>query len=382
MELKGIKYIVVGCGFWGSVIAERIASVLNEKVVVIDKRNHIGGNSYSAIDEETGIECHLYGTHIFHTKSDRVWKYINNFTEFTNYQHKVLTQYCDRVYSMPINLGTINSYYNINLKPHEVADFIEDERKRSGISNPRNLEEKAISFIGKPLYEAFIKGYTIKQWETDPKELPESIINRLPVRYNYNANYFNDPHQGLPKDGYFKLFENLLNNRNIMVKYNTDYYDIKNFIPNDAMIIFSGAVDRFFDYKHGRLSWRTLSFEKELHGIEDYQGTAVMNYANIEIPYTRIHEFKHLHPERNCFKNTKTVIYKEYSRMADAKDDPYYPINTAENNKIYAKYKSEINKLKNVIIGGRLGSYRYWDMDNAIEDALVTFDEKIARGNK
>lgn len=262
MNFKNLKYLVVGSGFFGSVIAERIANNLNEQVVVIDKRNHLGGNCFSEFDDETGIEFHKYGTHIFHTSNGKVWKYINNFTSFNKYHHQVLTTYKNKVYQMPINLETINSFYNINLKPYEVDDCLKSEINKEKIDNPRNLEEKAISQIGRPLYEAFIKGYTQKQWQKDPKKLPASIIDRLPFKKNYGDNYYFDLWQGIPINGYSQIFKRMLDHRNIDLHLNTDFFNIRDKIPPYCLIIYSGPIDRFFDYKFGKFEWRSLEFGK------------------------------------------------------------------------------------------------------------------------
>lgn len=376
MDLENLKYLVVGAGFFGSVIAERIAEDKGERVVVIDKRNHIGGTSYSESDRETGIEYHRYGSHIFHTSIEDVWKYINKFGKFNSYRHKVLTSYDDKIYQMPINLETINTFYRLSLQPSEAEKFIKSEVEKENIKNPTNLEDKAISLIGRPLYEAFIKGYTIKHWGADPKNLPAEIITRLPVRFNYKSDYFDDPWQGLPIEGYGQLFEKMLTHRNIDVYTNTDFFNIRHLIPRYCCVIYTGRVDQFFDYKHGELGWRTLSFEREVHQVGDFQGTAVMNFAEASIPYTRTHEFKHLHEERN-YSNDSTLIFREYSKQLTEGDDPYYPINMSSDKEIHKKYQAEIEKNENVIFGGRIAAYRYLNMDQTIASALETYDEKI-----
>lgn len=376
MQLKDSKFLVVGAGFFGAVIAEQIANKLNQKVTVIDKRNHIGGNCYSEIDSETNIEYHKYGTHIFHTSNPTVWKYINKFTTFNSYYHQVLTTYKDKVYQMPINLETINSFYNVNLKPFEVDGFLEKERKKEYFNEPENFEEQAINFVGRPLYEAFLKEYTIKQWGKQPTEISASVIKRLPFRKNYNETYFFDVWQGIPTNGYTAIFDKLLASDNIELKLNVDYFDIKDNIPEDVTVIYTGEIDRLFDYKYGDLEYRTLTFEKEILNVEDYQGTSVMNYAELDVPYTRIHEPKHLHVERDEFTKKKTLIIKEYSK-ADYRNEPYYPLGGEKNQKIYNQYLSELKLLKNMIIGGRLADYKYYDMHHTIERALQVFKEQI-----
>lgn len=378
MDFRGLKYLVVGSGFFGSVIAERIARDKNEKVLVIDKRPHIGGNSHSEIDNETGIECHTYGSHIFHASNEKVWRYINRFCTFNSYRHKVLTRYKSKIYQMPINLHTINAFYEKNLCPGEAENFMKSEIAREGIRNPVNLEEKAISLIGRPLYEALIKGYTTKQWDTDPKKLPANIITRLPVRYNYKSDYFDDPWQGIPSEGYHAIFKKMLADPNIEVHLGTDFFDVRRLIPGTCKIIYTGPIDRFFDFKFGKLGWRTLTFEKSTYHLGDYQGTAVMNYAEVSAPYTRIHEFRHYHEERK-YPDDKTIIFREYSKGSGKDDEPYYPINTDEDKMILERYQNECEKNKNVIFGGRLGMYKYLDMDQTIAQALETYEKRIKR---
>ncbi len=379
MELNGLKYLVVGAGFYGAVIAERIAHVLGDKVLVLDRRDHIGGNSWSETDSESGIEIHKYGSHIFHTSNKPVWDYVNRFGSFNNYRHRVLTTFRGKVYSMPINLMTINSFYGINLKPAEVDGFLQEEIRRLDLPpNPANLEEKAMSLIGRPLYEAFIRGYTIKQWDRDPRELPASIITRLPVRNRYNDAYFDDPYQGIPTDGYAAIFQRMLAHPLIEVRLGVDFFDLRNQVSPETKIIYTGPLDRFFDFKHGVLGWRTLRFEKEVRAVADYQGTSVMNYADADVSHTRIHEFKHYHPERKYLENNpKTVLYREYSLLAGKDLPPYYPISSAEDKAMLQLYRQEREKFPNVIFGGRLGSYKYFDMDMAIAAALNAFEDKI-----
>jgi UDP-galactopyranose mutase len=373
MKFEGLKYLIVGGGFFGSVLAERIANVLKDNVLVIDKRNHTGGNCYSADDPETGIHYHLYGTHIFHTPNEKVWNYINRYTSFNSYYHQVLTTHKGKVYQMPVNLETINSFYNLNLKPFEVDDFLAEEIRREGIVNPANFEEKAISMMGRPLYEAFIRGYTLKQWQKDPRQMPESVLKRLPFRKNYNESYYFSRWQGIPTDGYGQIFTKMLNSPKIDIRLNVDYFQIKNAIPADTLVIYSGPIDQFFDYKYGRLEYRTLQFEREVMPYEDYQGTSVMNYADVDVPYTRIHEPRHLHPERNDYPKDRTLIIKEYSKLDDGRN-PYYPINDERNQNLILKYREEADKLRNVIISGRLGEYKYYDMHDTINNALEVFE--------
>lgn len=376
MELENLRYLVVGSGFFGATIAERIAEDKKERVAVIERRGHIGGNCFSELDRETGIECHTYGSHIFHTKDEKVWKYINRFTSFNRYIHKVLVMRSGRVYQLPINLSTINAIYNTNLTPSEAEDFIRSEILKEGLSNPSNFEEQAISKIGRRLYEAFIRDYTIKQWGTDPRELPVDIVKRILINYNYDGNYFDDPWQGLPLDGYFMIFERMLKHKNITVYLNTDYFDVKESVHPGCLIIYTGPVDRFFDYKFGKLLWRTLYFEKEVHNIADFQGTSVMNYADLAVHYTRIHEFKHFHRERH-YPSDRTVIFREFSQSVDLHDEPFYPVNSRKDKEIMNLYFQECGKRENVLFGGRLGAYRYINMDQAIAEALMLYETHI-----
>lgn len=368
------KYIVVGSGFFGSVIAERIANDLNEHVLIIEKRDHIGGNCYSENHKETGIHYHKYGTHIFHTSNKRVYEYITRFTTFNNYFHQVLTTFKNKVFQMPINLETINSYYNTNLKPYEVQSFLENKIKESGIKKIENFEDKAISMIGKDLYEAFIKGYTVKQWQKDPREMPSEILTRLPFRTNYNESYYHSYWQGIPLDGYTEIFNRMLNNDKIKVILKTDFFDIKEYISEDQRLIYSGPIDQFFDYKYGKLEYRTLRFEEEILPYADYQGTSVMNFAEETIPFTRIHEPRHLHPEKEeKYPKDKTLVIKEFSLLDDG-SNPYYPIKDQKNQEKVIKYREETNALKNVYISGRLGDYKYYDIHDTINIALETYN--------
>ena len=370
------EYIVVGSGIFGSVVAERIATVLQKPVTVIEKRSHIGGNCHSAIDQATGIECHCYGSHIFHTSNEKVWKYINLFTNFTNYRHKVLTISDNQVYFMPINLKTLCDITGRAMTPTEAQKFLSSAQKDPAAAT--NLEEKAIALIGEELYKKFIRGYTRKQWNKDPKELPADIITRLPVRTDFNTDYFNDPYQGVPQDGYFRMFEKMLDNPRINLLLNTDFAAVRSQIKPTAKIIYSGMIDEYFDYCAGHLEWRTLQFEYETLPERDHQGSSVVNYADENVPYTRIHEFKHYHPERKIpFESNQTVSCKEYSKEWKSGDEAYYPVNTAANERLFGEYQQMSHSIPNLIFGGRLGCYRYWDMDKAVAGALECFEKEI-----
>ncbi|HZE02880.1 MAG TPA: UDP-galactopyranose mutase [Pseudonocardiaceae bacterium] len=371
--------IVVGSGFFGLTIAERVASQLDRRVLVLDRRHHIGGNAYSEAEPETGIEVHRYGAHLFHTSNKRVWDYVNQFTDFTGYQHRVFTSYQGRVYSMPVNLGTICEYFGKHLTPDQARALVTEQAAEIQGKDATNLEEKAISLIGRPLYEAFVRGYTAKQWQTDPTELPPGIISRLPVRYTFNNRYFNDTYEGLPVDGYTAWLHRMAQHPNIDVRLNTDWFDVQSDLPQ-VPVVYTGPLDRYFDHAEGELGWRTLDFEQEVLGTGDFQGTPVMNYADLDVPYTRIHEFRHFHPERD-YRTDKTVIFREYSRFAQRGDEPYYPINTAEDRAKLERYRELARKEtanRNVLFGGRLGTYKYLDMHMAIGSALSMYDNKIA----
>lgn len=277
---------------------------------------------------------------------------------------------------MPINLSTIQSFYKKILSPSEARDLIKEEVARSGILEPQNLEEKAISLIGRPLYEALIRGYTQKQWETDPVLLPAEIITRLPVRYNFNARYFSDTWEGLPLDGYHAWIEKMFDHENINLVLSVDYQSVRAEVPSDTQVVYTGPVDEYFGFVYGRLSWRTLDFETEVLEIEDYQGASVVNYADVSVPYTRIHEYRHLHPERRPALK-KTVISREYSRFAGPADEPYYPINTAQDRLKLEQYRGLAKNLPNVTFGGRLGTYQYLDMHMAIASALTKYESEI-----
>jgi UDP-galactopyranose mutase len=305
-----------------------------------------------------------------------VWEYVNRFTAFTGYQHRVFTNYQSKIYAMPINLGTICSYFGKALSPDAARQLVAEQASEFDSATAANLEEKAISLIGRPLYEAFIRGYTLKQWQTDPKELQPEIITRLPVRYTFDNRYFNDTYEGLPVDGYTAWLERMADNPKISIELNVDFFDRKDDILGQVPVVYTGPVDRYFDYEEGYLGWRTLDFEREVLPTGDYQGTSVMNYADEEVPYTRIHEFRHFHPERK-YPDDKTVIMREFSRFAEREDEPYYPINTTEDRQRLLAYRDLAAKEKDVLFGGRLGTYKYLDMHMAIGSALSRFENVL-----
>jgi UDP-galactopyranose mutase len=371
--------IVVGSGFFGLTIAERVATQLGKRVLVIEKRGHIGGNAYSEAEPQTGIEVHRYGAHLFHTSNTRVWDYARQFTEFTDYQHRVFAMHGGQAYQFPMGLGLVAQFFGRYYSPNEARALIAEQAAEIDTADAQNLEEKAISLIGRPLYEAFVKGYTSKQWQTDPKELPASIINRLPVRYTFDNRYFNDTYEGLPADGYTAWLTKMAANERIEVRLDTDWFDVRDELraaSPAAPVVYTGPLDRYFEYAAGRLGWRTLDFELEVLPCADYQGTPVMNYNDQDVPFTRIHEFRHFHPERD-YPDDKTVIMREYSRFADAEDEPYYPINTDADRAVLAAYRHRARaetSAANVLFGGRLGTYQYLDMHMAIASALNMYD--------
>lgn len=375
--------LVVGSGFFGLTVAERAAEA-GRKVQIIERRDHIGGNAYSEMDPSTGIEIHRYGAHLFHTSNERVWAYVNRFTDFTSYQHRVYTTYRGEVFPLPINLGTINQFLRASLSPQQARAWVAEQAAEL-TREPANLEEKAISLIGKPLYDAFIRGYTGKQWQTDPRELGADVISRLPVRYTYNNRYFNDTYEGLPVDGYTAWLERMADHPNITVTLGVDFLDesgawSKQATVGQLPIVYTGPVDRYFDFEHGDLSWRTLDFETEVLPVGDFQGTSVMNYADPDIAYTRIHEFRHFHPER-AYPTDATVIMREYSRFAqhtpEHADEPYYPVNTAQDRERLLAYRELAKGEPQVHFGGRLGTYQYLDMHMAIASALSLADNEL-----
>lgn len=359
------QYLIVGAGFSGAVIAEQLSRRPGCRITVIDERPHIGGNCYTEREAETGVMVHKYGPHIFNTDNLEVWQYIQQFCEMVPYVNRVKARYNDNIYSLPINLHTINQFFGKTFDPKEAKLFIEGLGDKS-ITEPKNFEEQALKFIGNDLYNAFFYGYTKKQWGCEPTELPASILKRLPVRFNYNDNYYASTYQGIPRDGYTAIFEKMLNGSNIDVQLGTKFDD--NFDINGYdKIFYTGPIDAFFGFKYGRLSYRTVFFERgEADG--DYQGNAVINYADPEVPYTRVHEHKHFTPWE---QHDKTVYFKEYSKETEANDVPYYPKRLKGDMSKLAQYQEEVAKLDNYIFLGRLATYRYMDMHHVIGEALA-----------
>lgn len=366
--LKEYDYLVVGSGLYGAIFAYE-AKRRNKKVLVIEKRNHIGGNIYTENIEK--INVHKYGAHIFHTNNKKVWEYINQFANFNRFTNSPIARYKNEIYSLPFNMYTFNKIWNV-ITPDEAKCKIEEQKRIANIGLPSNLEEQAISLVGFDIYKKLIKGYTEKQWGMQCKDLPSFIIKRLPVRYNYDNNYFDALYQGIPIGGYTKLIENML--KNIKVILNVDYLKNKEYFNSiTKKIIYTGAIDAYFDYKLGYLEYRTLNFEHEFLNSANYQGNAVVNYTDKEIPWTRIIEHKWFEFGKDIEGNKidKTIISKEYSVKWTHNDEPYYPINNEVNNNLYNKYRLLANLNKNIIFGGRLGEYKYYDMDKVIESVLM-----------
>jgi UDP-galactopyranose mutase len=372
-----IDLAVVGSGFFGLTVAERCVNDLGLRVLILERRDHIGGNAYSEAEPQTGIEIHRYGAHLFHTSNARVWEYVNRFTTFTGYQHRVFSVYKGRVYPLPINLATICEYFGSVMSPDEAKALVAGQSAEVPPGQAANLEEQAISLIGRPLYEAFIRGYTYKQWQTDPTDLPAEIITRLPVRYTFNNRYFSDTFEGLPTDGYTAWLERMADHKNIEVRLGTDFAELRSSLLGNVPVVYTGPLDAYFGYAAGDLGWRTLDFDVEVLPTGDFQGTPVMNYADEDVPFTRIHEFRHFHPERDWYPKDKTVIMREYSRLAGRGDEPYYPINTGADRARLLNYREMAEREPGVFFGGRLGTYKYLDMHMAIGSALSMYDNHI-----
>ena len=354
-------YLIVGAGLFGSIFAYE-AKKRGKNCLVIDKRPHIGGNIYTK--EVEGINVHEYGAHIFHTSNHEVWKYIQQFATFNRYTNSPIARYKDEIYNMPFNMNTFNKLWGV-ITPEQAKKKIEQQIKESGITDPKNLEEQAISLVGRDIYEKLVKGYTQKQWGRRCDELPSFIIKRLPVRFTYDNNYFNDLYQGIPIGGYTQIIEKML--EGIDIRLNCNYFSNRKELETIAnKIVFTGMIDQYYDYCFGVLEYRSLRFETEVLEMENYQGNAVVNYNEYEIPYTRIIEHKHF----EYGETRKTVITREYPATWKIGDEPYYPMNDEKNNYLYEKYKALADKENKVIFGGRLGMYKYYDMHHIISEAL------------
>jgi len=356
-------YIIVGSGLYGAVCANELKKQ-GKKVLVLEKRNHVGGNIYT--EKVEGINVHKYGAHIFHTHDKAIWDYINQFAEFNNYVNQPVARYKDECYNMPFNMNTFTKLWRDVFTPEEAKKRIEEERTKDFTETPQNLEEQAINLVGRTIYEKLVKGYTEKQWGRKCTELPAFIIKRLPVRFTFDNNYFNDRYQGIPIGGYTAIIEKML--EGVEVRLNTDFFDNKaECLQNAKKVIYTGAIDKYFDYCYGALEYRSVRFETEILDCPNYQGNAVINYTEYEVPYTRIIEHKHFEFDST---SPKTVISREYSSAWKLGDEPYYPVNDEKNGALYQKYKELADKEQKVIFGGRLGQYKYFDMDDVILSAL------------
>ena len=361
-------YLIVGAGLFGSVFAYE-AGKKGKKCLVIDKRSHIGGNIYTENIE--GINVHKYGAHIFHTSDKNIWDYVNNFAHFNRYTNSPVARYKNETYNLPFNMNTFNKLWGV-FTPAEAKAKIAEELADVKIDQPKNLEEQAIKLIGKTIYQKLVKGYTEKQWGMKATELPPFIIKRLPVRFTYDNNYFNDSYQGIPEGGYTQIIEKMLSNCEVQLNY--DYFEHKEELENIAeKIIFTGPIDKFYDYKFGQLEYRSVRFETEILDTDNFQGNAVVNYTEYEVPYTRIIEHKHF----EFGTQPKTVISREYSDKWTSDKEPYYPINNDKNNALYQKYSELAATEKNVIFGGRLGQYKYYDMHVVISEALKLCQKEL-----
>ena len=374
--------VVVGAGLFGLTAARQLAEA-GRQVLVMERRDHLGGNAYSETDPETGIEVHRYGAHIFHTNNARVWQWVQRFCSWQPYEHRVFTRHGGRVFPMPISLATINQFYGTALSPEEARVLIQQEANRARldgrITNPRSLEEWAVLEIGRPLYEAFIKGYTEKQWQTDPRDLPASTISRLPVRYSYDTRYFSDRYQAMPRPGYGVLAESIADHPNIEVNLGVTFKpENTHNMLGQVPVIYTGPLDAYFGHEEGALRWRTLDFQVERHPAADYQGTAVMNEADADTPYTRTIEFRHFTPER-VLTQEQTIIAREFSREASPDDEPYYPVNAPIDREMLARYRLRALAEEGVYFGGRLGTYQYLDMHMAIASAFTLTDRMMGR---
>lgn len=368
--MSKFDYLVVGSGLFGAIFACEAANK-GKRVKVIEKRNHIAGNVYTK--EQEGIQVHEYGAHIFHTSDKKIWDYVNQFADFNRYTNSPIANFKGEIYNLPFNMNTFNKLWGV-ITPDEAEAKINEQRSVLKGKVPENLEEQAISLVGTDIYEKLIKYYTEKQWGKKCTELPAFIIRRLPVRFTYDNNYFNDVYQGIPIGGYTQIIEKMLNHPNIVVELNTDFFERKeSYLREFPKIVFTGMIDQFFDYKLGKLEYRSLRFETEVINVSNYQGNAVVNYTDSVTPYTRIIEHKHF----EFGDQEKTIITKEYSKKWESGDEPYYPVNDEKNNHLYKSYKKLAEKYGNIIFGGRLGQYRYYDMHQVIAAALQCVEKEI-----
>lgn len=367
------KILIVGAGFSGAVVANTLAKTGNYFIEVMDERNHIGGNCHTERDPETNVMVHKYGPHIFHTSNQKVWDYINSFGTFRPFVNRVKSVYMGKVYSMPINLHTINQFFGKAFSPKEAREWIESKGD-SSIEDPKTFEDQAKKFVGEELYKAFFYGYTKKQWGTEPKNLPASILKRLPVRFSYDDNYYNDIYQGIPEAGYSSVIEKLFDHPNIKIHLGKRFLGETDSVSGFDHTFYTGPIDAYFSFRHGRLGYRTVFF-KEHRTEGDFQGNPVINYADESTPYTRVHEHKHFTPWES---HPKTIYFEEYSKETEAEDIPYYPKRLDGDMKMLQAYEAEVSRLSNVTFLGRLATYRYLDMHHIIEEALDCAEKFIS----
>ncbi|MFB9378775.1 UDP-galactopyranose mutase [Kineococcus gynurae] len=376
------QLIVVGAGLFGLTVAREAAERHGLHVLVLDRRSHLGGNAWSEADPETGIEVHRYGPHFFHTNNERVWTYLNRFTAFTPFSYRGQSNHRGEIFPLPVNLATINQFYRAAMSPDEARARLREEASMYQGGPATNFEDKAISLIGRPLYEAFFKGYTTKQWQTDLRLLPAETLTRLPIRYTYDNRWFNDKYQAQPADGYAAWMRSMADHPRIEVRLGVDFLsptaEVNRGVVGRVPVVYTGPVDEYFGDAEGRLSWRTLDFHTEVHPTGDFQGTAIVNYADVEVPWTRIVEYRHVHPERD-YPADRTVTVKEFSRFADTPgDEPYYPVNAVEDRARLTRYRARMEAEPLVWFGGRLGTYQYLDMHMAVAAALSLMDNKLS----
>ena len=374
-KLRDYDLIVVGSGLFGLTVAQNVSERLNKRVLIIERRDHLGGNAFSEIDNESSIEVHRYGPHIFHTSNERVWEYARRFTDFNSYRHHVWSRVADDIYPLPVSLATLSKIEGRVLDPTQAREWLSRETLK--IDSPSNFEEKALASIGTKLYEMFFKGYTAKQWETDPREIPAEVFGRLPIRFDFSTRYFNDKFEGIPTDGYTAWLSRMADSERIDFVFLTDFAAVRNDLPDGMPLVYTGPLDEYFHFKFGRLTWRTLEFEFQTLAVRDFQGTSQINFPEQSVPFTRTVEYRHFHPEWKHMSQNSTVISREFSRQAGEGDEPFYPVNSSQDRSRLLSYRQAAEKESNVFFGGRLGTYQYLDMHMAIASALSLFETKL-----